>query len=82
MGSTQEPSQPGTQGTTPEQRRALRAAEAIAFLLTQLATLAIGAWLLARGEMSVGTVFLLLVPYVLKRALDELVSGEVSLAAR
>jgi ABC-type multidrug transport system fused ATPase/permease subunit len=36
-----------------------RAAEAVAFLLTQIGTLAIGATLLARGEMSVGTVFLL-----------------------
>jgi ABC-type multidrug transport system fused ATPase/permease subunit len=37
-----------------------QAAEGVAFLLTQLGTLAIGAWMLARGEMSIGTVYLLM----------------------
>jgi ATP-binding cassette subfamily B protein len=36
-----------------------RAAEAVAFLLIQLGTLALGAWLLKRGEMTIGTVYLL-----------------------
>ena len=38
-----------------------------------------GTYAAAIAAMGVGTVFLLLVPYVLKRALDELVSGDVSL---
>jgi ATP-binding cassette subfamily B protein len=37
-----------------------RAAEAVAFLLIQLGTLALGAWRLARGEMTIGTVYLLM----------------------
>jgi len=36
------------------------AAEATAFLLTQLGTLALGAWLLLRGELTIGTVYLLI----------------------